>query len=97
MMATSNFHNRYLELLEQAGSEAEAARKLQKEVRKASPELAAEIIAKIEETKFEVRSYGRGSFFCWANHPELPEADPWPAARFPKAVLFAAFLCAMSF
>lgn len=49
----------------------------------------------IEETTYTRRNYGRGQFYCWAHHALLPVSDPWPAARFPRAVLFVMFAQAM--
>lgn len=42
-----------------------------------------------ESCTFTTRNYGGGQFYTWAKLPCGIEVggDPWPAARFPKAVL----------
>lgn len=45
------------------------------------------------EITYQRRGYGRGGFYCWAHHPAFNVKghgiDPWPASRYPKAVLMA--------
>lgn len=52
------------------------------------PEKNAEICIAMTEFSFNRRRYGDGQFFCWARHPKVTIADPWPAVHFPKAVLY---------
>lgn len=41
------------------------------------------------EVTFQRRRYGRADFYCWPIHSifEKDLIDPWPASRYPKAVL----------
>lgn len=44
-----------------------------------------------EEVKFNTRRYGRSDWYSWPLHSVFTEQgiDPWPANRYPKAVLIA--------
>lgn len=91
-MTNTSYHDRYLSLFKETGSEQKAATRLEEQVRREAPDLWEAINKKVNETKFSVRGYGRGQFYCWASHSDLPPLDPWPAARYPRAVLFADFV-----
>lgn len=47
----------------------------------------------VGQIRFQRRHYGGGQFYCWALHPifEKRPIDPWPASKYPKAVLMADF------
>ncbi|WP_281956464.1 hypothetical protein [Alteromonas australica] len=43
------------------------------------------------EVTFNRRRYGKGNWYCWANHPVFDERpiDPYPAVKWSKPVLMA--------
>lgn len=43
----------------------------------------------LSSVKFNTRRYGKSDFYCWPIHDLFcsKPIDPWPASRFPKAVL----------
>lgn len=92
-MAIEDYWNRCSELLRQSRDETLAAGLLERQVQQENPTLWAELDAKIKATQFQVRSYGRERF-CYPQHPDLGPVDPYPALRFPRAVLFTEFLFA---
>lgn len=92
-MTIEDYWSRYSELLRQLRDETLAAGLLERQVRQEDPTLWAELNAKIEATQFQVRSYERDRF-CYPQHPDLGPVDPYPALRFPRAVLFTEFLFA---
>lgn len=57
--------------------------------------LDADTVKKLEtlanEVTFHRRRYGKGDWYCWANHPVFDERpiDPYPAVKWSKAVLMA--------
>ena len=49
-----------------------------------------------EETTYRRRKYYPCQFYCWPQHEKLLPMDPWPASRFPKAVLCMEFARALN-
>ena len=69
--------------------------KVLKDMAKEAPELFDKVNERAEETRFNVRNYGRGNFFCYPIHKELKSSEPWPASRYPKSALCVQFAMEM--
>ena len=91
--AAERYWDAYIGMLRQTRDETLAAGMLERQVQQENPALWAELNAKVAATQFQVRSYGRDRF-CYPQHPDLGPVDPYPAQRFPRAVLFTEFLFA---
>lgn len=62
-------------------------------VRELSEAERARLQALVDATCYSRRRYPGGQSFCWPQHPAFlaRPVDPWPASRFPAAVLMAEF------
>lgn len=58
-----------------------------KDMARECPDLLSKAMELTEATKFQVRRYGSGQFYCFPLHKELVDCSPWPASRYPKASL----------
>lgn len=63
------------------------AEKTLRKIKSTDKALHEKLMEIVDQFTFNVRRYGISDFYCWAFHPEIQIADPWPASRFPKAVL----------
>lgn len=81
----------YASASEESG-EAKAATAIMRRMSTEDPNLFDRLNDLAEETTFTTRSYGHGRAYCWPHHSLLQTIDPWPASRFPKAVLCVEFL-----
>ena len=95
-MIISELYNEFYEKMisdgtieSRAGVMMAPARKVEAYVKKHDPELFDRISRIRDGVTFTRRKYGVANFYCWAHSAELQlPQDPWPAANFPKAVLF---------
>jgi hypothetical protein len=80
--------DRFKARFEQLRHESKAATAAMADVARECPELFDRLNDLAESATFTVRSYGRGAFYVWAHVPGVElKADPYPASRYPKALL----------
>lgn len=85
--ACATIYADYLSTLSDGGGEQKAASKVMRQYATLCPAAFDRLNEIAEECTFEVRRYS-SQFYCWAQHPDIESfGDPWPASRFPKAVL----------
>lgn len=74
----------YLNNLKEMRNEQLAAAKTMRQLPEATFD---KLNAEAEKATFTRRNYN-GQFYCWLHHSAITASlDPWPASRYPKAVV----------
>lgn len=77
-------------------AQQKAAARIMRNLATANPTAFDTLNTLAEETTYHVKRYAKNSFYCWPHHTKLTHVEPYPASRFPKALLCMEFARALA-